>query len=118
MTSSAIQGPLSGPLCYSVTRWRVFCHPKALQSRPARFKQVYSDKAYNHYEIYVFINENHVSKINYNYKLFPHKVHTAKGFYLPFGLYQMPNEFRSLGQYNITAKYQNVGFYKVKTPKR
>ena len=32
-------GPLSGPLCKSVTRWRGFCHPKTLQISPARFEQ-------------------------------------------------------------------------------
>jgi hypothetical protein len=105
---------------------KITCHNLVQKFLPISFSEKKNHKLrievsvldYNHYEIYVFINETHVSKINYNYKLFPHKVHTAKGFYLPFGLYQMPNEFRSLGQYNITAKYQNVGFYEVKTPKR
>ena len=73
---------------------------------------------FNHYKINVFINEQHVRTVDYNYKKFPHKVHTAKGFYLPHGLYQMPNEFRSSGEYKITAQYRNVGYYRVKTPDR
>ena len=30
---------------FEVAEWRVFCHSKTLQISPARFKQVYSDKA-------------------------------------------------------------------------
>ena len=73
---------------------------------------------FNHYKINVFINEKHVRTVVYNYKNFPNKVHTAKGFYLNHGLYQMPNEFRSSGEYKITAQYRNVGYYRVKTPDR
>lgn len=73
---------------------------------------------FNHYKINVFINDQHVRTVDYNYKKFPHKVLTAKGFYLNHGLYQMPNEFRSSGEYKITAQYRNVGYYRVKTPNR
>jgi hypothetical protein len=30
---------------FEVAEWRMFCHQARLQSRPARFKQVYSDSA-------------------------------------------------------------------------
>jgi hypothetical protein len=30
---------------FKVAKWRVFCHSAWLQISPARFKQVYSDKA-------------------------------------------------------------------------
>ena len=30
---------------FEVAEWRMFCHSKTLQISPARFKQVYSDKA-------------------------------------------------------------------------
>ena len=30
---------------FEVAEWRVFCHSARLQSSPARFKQVYFDKA-------------------------------------------------------------------------
>ena len=30
---------------FEVAKWRMFCHPRTLQISPARFKQVYSDKA-------------------------------------------------------------------------
>ena len=31
---------------FKVAKWRVFCHSAWLQISPARFRQVYSDKAY------------------------------------------------------------------------
>jgi hypothetical protein len=36
-----------GTAFQKVTRWEVFCYLKTLQSRPARFKQVYSDRAFS-----------------------------------------------------------------------
>ena len=73
---------------------------------------------YNKYEIHVFINRQHVRKISYDYQAFPHKVHKADGFYLPFGLYQMPNKFRSNGQHLISAQFKNVGFYEIRTAQK
>ena len=70
---------------------------------------------FNHYFINVFINDEHVRTIDYNYKKFPKKVHAVDGFYVPFGLYQMPNKFRSSGQYSINAEFSNVGLYETKS---
>jgi hypothetical protein len=39
------EGPLSGPICYSVTGWRVFSYSQPLQISSARPKLFLSDKA-------------------------------------------------------------------------
>ena len=39
-----VQEPRAG---FHVAKWGVFCHSAWLQISPARFKQVYSDKALN-----------------------------------------------------------------------
>ena len=71
---------------------------------------------FNHYRMHIFVNNVHAKTINYDYKSFLHKVHTVNGFFVPFGLYQMPNKFRTSGENVITAQYRNVGFYEVKSP--
>ena len=105
---------------------KITCHQWDSKFLPINFSENKTHKIrvelsvldYNKYEIHVFINGQHVRKISYDYQAFPHNVHTADGFYLPFGLYQMPNKFRTNGQHIISAQFKNVGFYEVRTAQK